>query len=44
MVPIPIPVPSIAPPMRDAFIEVVVFGLRNLTPFQLQHMINVQVS
>jgi hypothetical protein len=43
MTPIPIPVPSIVPPSREAFVEVLVFGLRNLAPFQLLGMTNVQV-
>jgi hypothetical protein len=39
----PVPTPSIVPPVRDAFVEVVVFGLRNLAPFNLQEMSNPQV-
>ena len=43
MIPAPIPIPSIVPPMRDAWIEVVVFGLRDLTPRHLHPIVNPHV-
>ena len=43
LTPMYIPVPSIVPPTRDVFVEVVVFGLRNIAPFNLLPMANTQV-
>ena len=43
MIPDLIPQPVIVPPTRDAFVEVVVFGLRNLAPYNLLPMSNTQV-
>jgi hypothetical protein len=43
MISSPIAIPSIVPPMRDAWIEVIVFGLRNLAPYQLRPIVHPQV-